>query len=758
MGLTDSHSNTWAPFASRTDWEVAHWAKMRGSGSTAFSDLLVIDGVIEALGLSYHNSNDLNDIIDNKIPSHRPSFMREEVIIADQSFDMYKRDILECIQALYGNPDHSQYLCFSPERHYADPDNMVRLYHDFNTGKWWWNTQKALEADKPGATIIPIIISSDKTQAAYPVYLTIGNLPKEIRRKPSQQGQILLVYLPTSRLEHIKNKAGRCRTLANLFHACMKDLTAPLLEAGLKGIIMSSGDGVRRHCHPILAAFVGDYLEQILVTTAYSGDCVTCDAEKEDLGIYPCVHPYRDIEAVLEATHIPAPDLWAKKCLGCNIKPVQHPFWADLPYMKIFTSITPDILHQLYQGVMKHLISWVTDICGVDEIDARVHRLPPNHTICIFHKGISTLSRVSGTEHKQMCSFILGVITDIPHLSAHQSNTLLAATRALLNFLYLSCYPIHTTDSLSQLDEALSRFHAHREVFVQLGVQKHFNIPKLHFLCHYSRAITYYGTTDNYNTETTERLHIDFAKDAYHASNQKDEYVQMTHWLERREKIMHHKNYLLEDTGINGYGAVHFTHALKQFLVQYRYPDIPFNQIDDWVRCVVLPFSSLPVWHKLKFNNTELFGSKTLDSVTTGQLMKSSRFNTVLVKLKHGTNWAKDTRVGRVRVIFSLPPDKLDTLIPSDIPPPQHLAYVTWFTKFTVNPEPATGLYRVKRDIEASGLCTASIVALDSIVCSAHPFPQWGGSVPPEWTSETVLDHTPSFLLNTFKDEHRWYH
>ncbi|KAJ3806989.1 hypothetical protein F5876DRAFT_90804 [Lentinula aff. lateritia] len=781
MGLTDSHSNTWAPFASRTDWEVAHWAKMRGSGSTAFSDLLVIDGVIEALGLSYHNSNDLNDIIDNKIPSYRPSFMREEVNIADQSFDMYKRDILECIQALYGNPDHSQYLCFSPERHYADPDNMVRLYHDFNTGKWWWNTQKALEADKPGATIIPIIISSDKTQVAYPVYLTIGNLPKEIRRKPSQQGQILLVYLPTSCLEHIKNKAGRCRTLANLFHACMKDLTAPLLEAGLKGIIMSSGDGVRRHCHPILAAFVGDYPEQILVTTAYSGDCVTCDAEKEDLGIYPCVHPYRDIEAVLEATHIPAPDLWAKKCLGCNIKPVQHPFWADLPYMNIFTSITPDILHQLYQGVMKHLISWVTDICGVDEIDARVHRLPPNHTIRIFHKGISTLSRVSGTEHKQMCSFILGVITDIPHLSAHQSNTLLAATRALLDFLYLSCYPIHTTDSLSQLDEALSRFHAH---------------------------------------QTTERLHIDFAKDAYHASNRKDEYVQMTHWLERREKIMHHKNYLswrlskqtsslltaqsftptpatlisqigerydfpgaqrtlklacfptvkgvqlsrLEDTGINSYGAVHFTHALKQFLVQYRYPDIPFNQIDDWVRCVVLPFSSLPVWHKLKFNNTELFGSKTLDSVTvhpssfkqTGQLMKSSRFNTVLVKLKHGTNWAKDTRVGRVRVIFSLPPDKLDTLIPSDIPPPQHLAYVTWFTKFTVNPEPATGLYRVKRDIEASGLCTASIVALDSIVCSAHLFPQWGGSVPPEWTSETVLDHTPSFLLNTFKDEHTY--
>ncbi|KAJ3920759.1 hypothetical protein F5877DRAFT_37399 [Lentinula edodes] len=798
---------------------------MRGPGSTAFSDLLAIDGVSESLGLSYRNSNDLNDIIDNELPSRRPSFTRKEVVIAGQSFDIYKRDILECIRALYGNPDHCQYMCFAPERHYSDADKTIRLYHDFSTGKWWWDTQRAVEVDKPGATIIPVIISSDKTQitlfqnkSAYPVYLTIGNLPKEIRRKPSQQGQILLAYLPTSRLEHIKNKAARRRTIANLFHACMKDLSAPLTEAGLEGVIMKSGDGVQRRCHPILAAYVGDYPEQILVTTAYSGDCPCCETEKEDLGIYPCAHPSRDIGAVLEAVHTTTPDLWVKKCLECNIKPVQRPFWEDLPYANIFASITPDILHQLYQGVMKHLISWVTSVCGADEIDARVRRLPPNHTMRIFNKGISTLSRVSGTEHKQMCSFIIGIVTDIPHLSAHQSDSLLAATRALLDFLYLSRYPIHTMESLSQLDEALASFHAHREVFVELGVRKDFNIPKLHFLCHYSRAITYYGTTDNYNTETTERLHIDLAKNAYRASNRKDEYVQMTRWLERREKIMYHTNYIswrlaeasspsnhnttsipttitshvhqrydfpgaqrtlvdmtcsftqkvthfptvkhvllskLEDIRANGHCAVQFTHALKCFFVQFRYPDIPPNQINDWAQFVVLPFTSLPVWHKIKYVNTELFGKKTLDSFSahpsiskpSGQLVKSCRFDTVLVKLK------SDTRVGRVRVVFSLPFNKLDTLIPSDIPPPQHLAYIEWFTKFQPNPEPSSGLYRIKRDVGGDGLCAASIISLDSIVRSVHLLPQWGGSVPSEWTSETVLDRAPSFLLNIFKDE-----
>ena len=37
--------NPWAPFHSKKDWEIAQWAKLRGVGSTAFSEVLAIDGV-----------------------------------------------------------------------------------------------------------------------------------------------------------------------------------------------------------------------------------------------------------------------------------------------------------------------------------------------------------------------------------------------------------------------------------------------------------------------------------------------------------------------------------------------------------------------------------------------------------------------------------------------------------------------------------------------------------------------------------------
>lgn len=42
---SDLEANPFAPFLSQMDWEIARWAKLRGPGSTAFSELISIDGV-----------------------------------------------------------------------------------------------------------------------------------------------------------------------------------------------------------------------------------------------------------------------------------------------------------------------------------------------------------------------------------------------------------------------------------------------------------------------------------------------------------------------------------------------------------------------------------------------------------------------------------------------------------------------------------------------------------------------------------------
>jgi hypothetical protein len=413
----------------------------------------------------------------------------------------------------------------------------------------------SLEEKRPGATLIPIILSSDKTQltlfrakSAYPVYLTIGNIPKDIRRKPSRHAQLLVGYIPTTRLEHMKNQAARRRALANLFHASIRAILAPIIAYGETGIAMMSSDGVWRRCHPVLACFVGDYPEQTLVTCTYSGRCPKCTVPLDQLGDF-VQFPSRDIDKALEVYALAEGDdatQFHAACHAAGLKPVYRPFWETLPFSDIYLSITPDILHQLSQGVMKHLLAWVSkpSIFGPEEIDVRCRRTPPNHNITLFPKGITTLSRVSGQEHKNMCRILLGLVVDLPLPEGQSPVRLIRAVRALLDFLYLAQYPSHTANSLSRLDDALSRFHDNKDIFVDLGARTHFNFPKLHSLIHYVSSIVLFGTTDNYNTEQSERLHIDFAKDAYRATNHKDEYPQMTAWLERREKIQRHAAYI----------------------------------------------------------------------------------------------------------------------------------------------------------------------------------------------------------------------
>jgi hypothetical protein len=110
-----------------------------------------------------------------------------------------------------------------------------------------------------------------------------------------------------------------------------------------------------------------------------------------------------------------------------------------------------------------------------------------------------------------------------------------------------------------------------------------------------------------------------------------------------------------------------------------------------------------------------------------------------------------DFRVGRVKIIFSIPPKAAELLFRKEQQPPKHLAYVEWFTKFSAAPEPNTKMYRVKKALR-DGECLASVVPVQMIRRSVHLLPKWGRSVPVEWTSANVVDLCSVFLLNSFKD------
>ena len=545
--------------------------------------------------------------------------------------------------------------------------------------------QEALERECPGATVIPILLSTDKTQLtsfrnknAYPLYLTIGNIPKEIRRKPSLRAYVLLAYLPTTRLENVTNKAQRRRMINNLYHSCMHKILEPLEVAGISGVNMSTGNGNVHRTHPIFAGFIGDYPEQILSSGSITGECPSCEAPRDKLGEND-IYANRDLEAVLKILNSfevdPAGFLQA--CSEAGIKPLVNPFWKNLPYSDIYRSIMPDVLHQLYQGIVKHVVGWVTDTCGSQEVDARCRHFPPNHNLRHFNKGITSLSRVTGQEHDQMCRILMGLVLDcrLPH--GFSNVRLIRVVRALLDFVYLAQYSIHTDDTLVLLEEALDRFHENKSIFVDMGIRDSFNLPKLHFAKHYMDLVKLFGTTNNYNTEYTKRLHIYLAKHAYAATNYKDEFTQMTIWLERKEKVHRHEQYIqwrqdgspfiaqnewsapgleldralsiakhpnTRSTTLDSieldYGAHHFKTALRRYIVIVNHGRMAPAQLERALGDIRLPFRRLPVWHRLKFLRLDPATGveQTADSVHAHPARKDlrgrtipSRFDTALI-------------------------------------------------------------------------------------------------------------------------------
>ena len=246
------------------------------------------------------------------------------------------------------------------------------------------------------------------------------------------------------------------------------------------------------------------------------------------------------------------------------------------------------------------------------------------------------------------------------------------------------------------LTDLLSWFHDNKQIFIDLDVWEHFNIPKLHFLTHYVDFIKLHGTTDNYSTKYTEHLHIDLAKDAFHSTNKKDEYLQMTTWLEHREKLWHHAIYIqwrldgkphisqqseevippclsltknsscqvvslpkvLED-----YGATEFSDTFSWYWVKLTWPGLSGWEATNAVNDYYLPFQKVSVFHKVKFYNIDIKGYPGCvgpwDSIHVWPSHRDTwghhipgRFDTVLVISdvipKEGDIWGKKTTVSLI--------------------------------------------------------------------------------------------------------------
>ncbi|KAI0683707.1 hypothetical protein BC835DRAFT_1469393 [Cytidiella melzeri] len=181
--------------------------------------------------------------------------------------------------------------------------------------------------------------------------------------------------------------------------------------------------------------------------------------------------------------------------MGAGLNAID-PFWKNLPYCDIFSCMTPDLLHQLHKACANG---------KEDEVDRWFRAMPSHPDLRHFKRGILLVSQWTGNEYKQMEKVFLGVI------AGSAEADVVKAVRAIVDFIFYAQFETHTEESLSRLDEAWTSFHVHKQ------------------------SIRLLGTADGYNPQGPERLHINFAKVGYRASNRKQYIQQMTVWLDRQD-------------------------------------------------------------------------------------------------------------------------------------------------------------------------------------------------------------------------------
>jgi len=206
---------------------------------------------------------------------------------------------------------------------------------------------------------VPVICASDKThltkflgnQHARPLFLTIGNIRKDIRRTPPKRTWILVGLIPCPP-NGAKNTDEAWHSTVGTVRSLLQNLD--ITGSGLK---WDCADGFQRQCYPLLAAWVGDYLEQVMVAQVSYGSCPMCEIPKGALRGHSTFRPHdkpRDQDVYLEL--LDETNINVLHTLGVHLIRIQ--FW-QYHLCNVYRLWQPDEFHQLLLGLVKNLLHWL---------------------------------------------------------------------------------------------------------------------------------------------------------------------------------------------------------------------------------------------------------------------------------------------------------------------------------------------------------------------------------------------------------------
>ncbi|KAF8056311.1 hypothetical protein FPV67DRAFT_1678284 [Lyophyllum atratum] len=545
----------YSPFSSRAEFELAEFLYVEEEMSAGKIDRLMhilaafyerpppVSGYQELY--SAIDSVEQGDIpwtsfsitFSGAVPDDAPQWMTEK-------YEVWYRDPLQVLEQQIGNPDFNGRIDYTPKRVTKDGK---RRYKDLMSGQWAWRQADEIAKDEDchGAMFAPVVLGSDKTTVSvatgqndfYPLYASLGNVHNSIRQAHKNAVALIgFLAIPKTSREHA-GKADFRKFRRQLFHTSLEHILSSLKPHMTTPRVTHCGDGYFRRVIYGIGPYIADYPEQALLACIVQGWCTTHTANPDDLDAAAGRRSQELTEALLEGCTLT--ELWDDYGIVGDLVP----FTASFPRADIHELIAPDLLHQLIKGTFKdHLVEWITEYIKdnnperraneiLADIDRRIAAAPSFPGLRHFHQGRG-FKQWTGDDSKGLMKVYLASIV------GHVPDQMVQAVSAFLEFCYLVRRNIIDDDTLDKLDNTLSCFHEHREVFRELGVRPEgFSLPRQHSMVHYPRLIRMFGAPNGLCSSITENKHIKAVKKPYRRSSRYKALGQMLVTNQRLDKL-----------------------------------------------------------------------------------------------------------------------------------------------------------------------------------------------------------------------------
>ncbi|KAI5987694.1 hypothetical protein EDD15DRAFT_2389474 [Pisolithus albus] len=786
------------PFANLDDWRVANFLLTSGLSMRALDEFLSLEAT-KNMPLSFWTAKDLRaraELLPSGlqwkfqiIPTTHPT--REPV-------QLYFRDALDCVEALFNHPFFADKMDFTPFRLFTTAERLVRVFTEWMSSDGAWDMQHKIPE---GATICGIILSSDKTnitnmcggKVAHPLLISLANIKMKVRNKGCSHAFLLLALMPIPQFIHPVRRM--CRVLEErLFHQCLDIVLEPLKQAAR------------------------------LATTLAQLASIECD--------------------VLDV------DQYFAACERFRLNGVSHPFWRDWPLAEPSEFLTPESLHEWHCQFWDHDIRWCKHALGATELDFRFSIIPRITGIAHFPNGITKLKQVGGRAQRDIQRYIVVVIA-----GAADADVVIAI-RALMEFRYYSQATTITSIMRDKIRASLQEFHDHKDAIIQNGhrrgektkqVLRHWHIPKLELMQSIAPSIERVGSILQWSADTTEHAHIEVIKDPASTTNNHSYDTQICRSLDRSDKCRLFDTALalrgstseptsMQQLGretndsdsesserdkdrsvffdvaawlsvsppnsvprplrtfIAGSTAIHLNYdlSLKHVPIdivaeRFKLPDLR-GALGDYLNRegnvtqnfhtfggqrrsppdVHLPFKELHVWYKVRLqqkayhNPSDIASTFTVHAHPPDRLLKYGRYDAAIMNVDDQWQWPSSGLQGHAIVHVCL---IMCPVLPRGSSGVNRFSdrFLIYAQRFDIFPqgnssvERTTGLHVLKKAMRASGSELGEVFPLDQLRSYAHVVPRFGRKADNRLTSTNCIHSSPSFFLNKYFEKDFFY-